>query len=72
MAQKKSPSEVVRGNRKGQAEVVTTNQKSQPVDWVTLLAAIPRTQTVMSMALTAMSTGKVILQTPCSICGRAK
>ncbi len=47
MAQKKSPSEVVRGNRKGQAEVVTTNQKSQPVDWVTLLTAIPGAQTVI-------------------------
>ena len=47
MAQKKSPSEVVRGNRKGHAEVVTTNQKSQLVDWATLLTTIPGAQTVI-------------------------
>jgi CRP/FNR family cyclic AMP-dependent transcriptional regulator len=46
MAQKKSPPEVVRANRKDQAEV-TANQESQPVDWATLLAALPGAQTVI-------------------------
>ncbi|HMD99465.1 MAG TPA: Crp/Fnr family transcriptional regulator [Terriglobia bacterium] len=47
MVVEKSQPKVVRTEGKGQATVVTANQKSPPVDWESLLAVIPRGKTII-------------------------
>jgi CRP/FNR family transcriptional regulator, cyclic AMP receptor protein len=47
MAQVTSHAKVVRTKEKDQAKVVASNHKSQPVDWESLLAVIPKGKTVI-------------------------
>jgi CRP-like cAMP-binding protein len=46
----KSQPKVAKPNGKGQPRVITTNQKTQPVDWEALLAGIPGGKTVLEYA----------------------